>query len=682
MAFTKITQAELESRGATTLPNQPTISASLLKQEFDAPAKEIVAPAFNNLIDELEADTAADSLGVSMPEGRTGDPTIQGAIDSISEDLGTAEGKVTELEGLKHSHSNKATIDKFSEASDNLYWNGSPVGGGGGTSDYVDLENKPQINNVTLIGNMSAHDLGLATESALANKVDKETGKGLSSNDYTDGEKADVAKIDTIEGNVGTLTSSVGIVQGKVTTLEGQMYSVQDDLDDKVDKVEGQGLSTNDYTNADKAKVNALGTASTKNSTSVVTDSTDLVESGAVKDIVGWGNKNVLPYQTEIKTGSGSLTVTPSNNRYSFTGTAGGANAIRYPVTVPINSGVYRFIADGYEHVEGSNINLYYDDNGTTRALEPNGTIDLSEYTITTIAFFAGQGVTPNYQNIGLMLVKESEPDKSFEPYHASVEEMFESLGGTLDCNQLIQNGNFDSTSGWSTYRSTLSVSNNIAQLVYAESGTDYVLIRNLNCKANHKYLVMSDIKPVANARMDYYLLKNNYSYSETSIIKNISSGVWNRCEAIISISQDTNVLWLSIKLDSSNTSTEVKNYNLIDLTQLFGSTIADYIYSLEQATAGAGIAYFRKYFPNDYYEYSEDDGILNTLDSAKADNTVIGTVENGTNPTKAYAVNEFMVRDGAFCQVTAPVTTSSTWAEGSNYTKKSIAEVLQSLMS
>ena len=65
-----------------------------------------------------------------------------------------------------------------------------------------------------------------------------------------------------------------------------------------------------------------------------------------------------------------------------------------------------------------------------------------------------------------------------------------------------------------------------------------------------------------------------------------------------------------------------------------------------------------------------------------KCDNSVIGTVEDGTNPTKSYAVDEFMVRDGAFCQVTAPVTTSSTWTEGSNYTKKSIAEVLQSLMS
>ena len=76
------------------------------------------------------------------------------------------------------------------------------------------------------------------------------------------------------------------------------------------------------------------------------------------------------------------------------------------------------------------------------------------------------------------------------------------------------------------------------------------------------------------------------------------------------------------------------------------------------------------------------ESGAVYTALQGKVDNSVIGTVENGTNPTKAYAVDEFMVRDGAFCQVTAPVTTSSTWTEGSNYTKKSIAEVLQSLMS
>lgn len=43
----------------------------------------------------------------------------------------------------------------------------------------------------------------------------------------------------------------------------------------------------------------------------------------------------------------------------------------------------------------------------------------------------------------------------------------------------------------------------------------------------------------------------------------------------------------------------------VIDLTTLFGPTIADYIFSLEQATAGAGVAWFKKYFPEDYYPYS-----------------------------------------------------------------------------
>lgn len=45
--------------------------------------------------------------------------------------------------------------------------------------------------------------------------------------------------------------------------------------------------------------------------------------------------------------------------------------------------------------------------------------------------------------------------------------------------------------------------------------------------------------------------------------------------------------------------------FMLIDLTQMFGSTIADYIYSLEQATAGAGVAWFKKLFPKPYYEYN-----------------------------------------------------------------------------
>ena len=66
---------------------------------------------------------------------------------------------------------------------------------------------------VQLWQNITAH---------LANKVEKVPGKYLSSNDFTDGDKA------------------------KLDSLEETTQSIEIDLNDKVDKIAGKGLSTND----------------------------------------------------------------------------------------------------------------------------------------------------------------------------------------------------------------------------------------------------------------------------------------------------------------------------------------------------------------------------------------------------------------------------------------------------
>jgi hypothetical protein len=155
MAFTKITNAQLNQRGATTLPNQPTIEPTLLKQEFDAPAKEVVAPAFNNLIDELQATSAAADVGATAPAGRTGTST-QAVMNSISGDLATVETNMVAVLADEHTHANKAlldtydqtnadiaqaitddhthsnksTIDKWSEGGGEIYFDGVLVGKG------------------------------------------------------------------------------------------------------------------------------------------------------------------------------------------------------------------------------------------------------------------------------------------------------------------------------------------------------------------------------------------------------------------------------------------------------------------------------------------------------------------------------------------------------------------------
>lgn len=142
MAFTRITNSELNSRGATTLADQPNISASLLKQEFDAPAKEVVAPAVNHLMDELEANTAATNIG-AYKEVWSGNPPSPVLIDTTVEDLllehgDSIKGVSDELDDfeeifepvaeLAHTHENKEVLDKFGESGGKPTYDGNPIG--------------------------------------------------------------------------------------------------------------------------------------------------------------------------------------------------------------------------------------------------------------------------------------------------------------------------------------------------------------------------------------------------------------------------------------------------------------------------------------------------------------------------------------------------------------------------
>lgn len=77
----------------------------------------------------------------------------------------------------------------------------------------------------------------------IANKVDKVTGKGLSTNDYTDSAKSFLEE---------TVPEQIDRIDAKIAEVEANVYS---NFKNKVDKVAGKGLSTNDYTNEDKAEV-------------------------------------------------------------------------------------------------------------------------------------------------------------------------------------------------------------------------------------------------------------------------------------------------------------------------------------------------------------------------------------------------------------------------------------------
>ena len=120
---------------------------------------------------------------------------------------------------------------------------------------------------------------GYAKTSDLDKKVDKVSGKGLSTNDYTTADKNKVNAIpsspkytDTtykagsglsLSGTTFSVDSTIARKSdipdiNSLGNIDLSGYATKTDLSNKVDKVSGKGLSTNDYTTADKNKVNAI----------------------------------------------------------------------------------------------------------------------------------------------------------------------------------------------------------------------------------------------------------------------------------------------------------------------------------------------------------------------------------------------------------------------------------------
>ena len=105
-------------------------------------------------------------------------------------------------------------------------------------------------------GDLSSYYTKTETNNLLNNKVDKASGKDLSTNDFTDAYKQQIddnkTAIDTLNGD----STVVGSVDYKVANgvTEANTYT-DTECAKKVDKVSGKGLSTNDYTTEEKTKL-------------------------------------------------------------------------------------------------------------------------------------------------------------------------------------------------------------------------------------------------------------------------------------------------------------------------------------------------------------------------------------------------------------------------------------------
>lgn len=186
----------------------------------------------------------------------------------------------------------------------------------------------------------------------------------------------------------------------------------------------------------------------------------------------------------------------------------------------------------------------------------------------------------------------DSEP--TTEPYLSKLiprgnKEYYSLVGGTVAWNQLVQITDFVSV----TYGGITGTNNGDGTYTVNGRARDlFDVYRNYELTANHVYFAMGC--PQGGDPYTYRLAFASKTDKGSGLIYKSEYG-GNETLAI-SISNGTEVNNL------------VFRPQLFDLTALFGSSaIADYIYSLEQATAGAGVQWLKDngFFAKDYYPYN-----------------------------------------------------------------------------
>lgn len=197
-----------------------------------------------------------------------------------------------------------------------------------------------------------------------------------------------------------------------------------------------------------------------------------------------------------------------------------------------------------------------------------------------------------------------------------AVREYDEIVGGSVVVNQLVTNGNFaDGTAGWNGNNGELSA--NAGKLTYtptaSTAGHSFVQAGAYAREriAGHKYLYMFYASVSTTGIGSAFAVD---PINETAHTKTLTANTDTFIGGIVNASTSGSNLrplfypWGTAGVTTAGTETAtVHDVQIIDLTQMFGSAIADYAYSLEQATAGSGIAWLKSYgfFGDDYIPYN-----------------------------------------------------------------------------
>lgn len=162
-----------------------------------------------------------------------------------------------------------------------------------------------------------------------------------------------------------------------------------------------------------------------------------------------------------------------------------------------------------------------------------------------------------------------------------------EIVGGSVVWNQLVDLQDQTRTMSGVTY----VVSNGIITANGTSTGTSFVGTMSTFTQ-NHVYFFCGS--PIGGGDSTYFV------DTGAGLGRELGNG------SIKKYTGETKEAYMRFYVRNGYTATNLKaTIQLFDLTQMFGTEIADYIYNLEQSNSGSGVALFKKLFPNDYYAYN-----------------------------------------------------------------------------
>ena len=212
MAFTRITDTDLQGKGVIGQPEIPGLSALEMQQSVEQIVREVAIPGINRLAEELEADTGAAGIGMKRPAGMSEE--VPAHVQAIT---------AAHIEDRENPHAvTAAQVGAYTKQETVAAINNKVVeiGTGDMAQAIYAVNGEPGVVDTAVQARAADDGVKLYTHTR-SGKVHKFTGSGPNGRALM---TADVQAGDTFAVNGKTVSAWMG-AESAVAVMEGQPYT-------------------------------------------------------------------------------------------------------------------------------------------------------------------------------------------------------------------------------------------------------------------------------------------------------------------------------------------------------------------------------------------------------------------------------------------------------------------------